>query len=37
MNDTGVEAAALAGLVRPVAGARPAAEADAQVGGGAGS
>jgi probable phosphomutase (TIGR03848 family) len=37
MNDTGVDAAALAGLVRPVAAARPAAEADAQVGGGAGS
>ena len=36
MNDTGADAAALAGLASSAAAARPAAEADAQVGGGAG-
>jgi len=36
MNDTGADAAALAGLASSAAVARPAAEADAQVGGGAG-
>lgn len=36
MNDTGADAAALAGLASSAAKARPAAEADAQVGGGAG-
>jgi probable phosphomutase (TIGR03848 family) len=36
MNDTGADGVALAGLAGSVAGARPAAEADAQVGGGAG-
>jgi probable phosphomutase (TIGR03848 family) len=36
MNDTGAGATALAGYVRPAAAARPAAQADAQVGGGAG-
>jgi probable phosphomutase (TIGR03848 family) len=36
MNDTGAGAAALAGLAAPAPTARPAAEADAQVGGGAG-
>jgi probable phosphoglycerate mutase len=36
MNDTGADAAALAGLAGSAKAARPAAEADAQVGGGAG-
>ena len=36
LNDTGADAAALAGLARPRAPARPVAQADAQVGGGAG-
>lgn len=36
MNDTGADAAALAGLASPAAATHPAAEADAQVGGGAG-
>lgn len=36
MNDTGADAAALAGLASPAKADRPAAEADAQVGGGAG-
>jgi probable phosphomutase (TIGR03848 family) len=36
MNDTGANAPALAGLASSAAAARPAAEADAQVGGGAG-
>ncbi len=37
MNDTGADAAALAAYARPTATARPAAQADAAVGGGAGS
>ena len=36
LNDTGADAAALAGLARPRAPARPVAQADAQVGGGSG-
>jgi probable phosphomutase (TIGR03848 family) len=36
MNDMGADAAALAGLASPAATARPATDADAQVGGGAG-
>jgi len=36
MNDTGADATALAAYVRPPAAARPAAQAEARVGGGAG-
>ncbi|MGH3300425.1 MAG: MSMEG_4193 family putative phosphomutase, partial [Streptosporangiaceae bacterium] len=36
MNDTGADATALAGHARPAVATRPAAQADAQVGGGAG-
>jgi len=37
MNDTGPDAGALAGLARPAGGTGPKAEAEAQIGGGAGS